>query len=277
MYARSASGPGANVSQIGVGDAADVMLTVIRDALAGAHPQAIAIGAAGAGSPGLAGSLADLIGSAYPHARVDAGDDARIALRSAIPEGPGIVLISGTGSVAYAENGERRARAGGAGYLLGDEGSAFAIGMAAVKLYARVFDGRATRDETTDLVARAFDAHEREQLIAAIYGAPLQPARVAALAPSIIAFAGKGNRASTKIVQQAGLDLAELVRTVARAVDLTSASPSVALSGGLLRENSLLSFLLETRLVGDLPGIAILRGGDAPEIGALRLAEAALA
>jgi glucosamine kinase len=65
-----------------------------------------------------------------PHVAVE--DDTRVALRAALPEGPGIVVIAGTGSVAYAEHGSTRtARVGGAGYLLGDEGSAFAIGLAA--------------------------------------------------------------------------------------------------------------------------------------------------
>jgi N-acetylglucosamine kinase-like BadF-type ATPase len=187
------------------------------------------------------------------------------------------VLIGGTGSIAYAENPANdnvsRARVGGAGYLLGDEGSAFAIGMAAVRLYVRVLDGRAQRDETTDLVARELAAPDRDALFTAIYGEPLVPARLAALAPSIIAFAGKGNRAATKIVQGAAQELADLVRAAARATGLTDQNPRVALVGGLFTENSLLSFLAETRINGDLPGAEIIRGGDPPVAGALRLAE----
>ncbi len=56
---------------------------------------------------------------------------------------------------------------------------------------------------------------------------------IAALAPGIIAFAGKGNRAATKIVQQAGLELGDLIQSAARATGLLEASPSVALAGGL--------------------------------------------
>jgi N-acetylglucosamine kinase-like BadF-type ATPase len=166
-----------------------------------------------------------------------------------------------------------RAHAGGLGYLAGDEGSAFAIGMAAVRLYGRVLDGRTRADETTDLVARALDAPDRDAYISAIYDAPLVPATIAALAPAIIAFAGKGNRASAKIVQQAGLELGDLIKSVARACNLLEASPSVALAGGLFNENSLLTFLLETRIIGDLPGALVVRGGAGAALGALRLAE----
>ena len=101
------------------------------------------------------------------------------------------------------------------------------------------------------------------------------PAQIAALAPAIIAFAGKGNRASTKIVQDAAKELGDLVKSAAALTELTAASPRVALAGGLLRENTLLTFLLETRFVGDLPGVAVVRDGAAPAIGALRLAESA--
>jgi N-acetylglucosamine kinase-like BadF-type ATPase len=214
-----------------------------------------------------------LIGCAFPGTRVAVGDDAAIALRATLPTGPGLVLIAGTGSIAYAENGDRCVRMGGLGYLAGDEGSAYAMGLAAVRLYGRVLDGRARADETTDLVARALAAPDRDAYLAALYDVPPSPAALAALAPGILALASEGNRAAAKIVQQAGLDLGDLVKSVARAAGLHESSPTVVLSGGLLAENSLLTFLLETRIVGDLPGAAIVRGTGAAVTGALRLAE----
>lgn len=271
--AGTAEGPGANATTLGVDDAADAIVTVVRKALAHRRPAAIVIGAAGAGRAGVAGTLETLIGSAFADCRVVAGDDAAIALRAAIPQGPGIVLVAGTGSIAYAENGERRSRVGGLGFLAGDEGSAFAIGMAAVRLYGRVLDGRARADETTESVARALAAPDRDAYIEALYDAPLVPATIAALAPGIIALAGAGNRVATKIVQQAATDLGDLIRNAAKAVDLTDASPSVALAGGLFAENSLLSYVLELRIINELPGASILRGGDGAAMGALRLAE----
>jgi glucosamine kinase len=276
-FRRESKGPGANPTTLGVDDAADVIITTIREALHGAHPAAIHVGAAGAGRASVAAHLRELIAVAFRGARVEVGGDAAIALRAAIPAGDAAVLIAGTGSVAYAEHGARTHRAGGLGYLAGDEGSAFWIGLQAVKLYGRVLDGRARQDETTDLVARTLDAPDRERYLAALYDTELRPSKIAALAPSIIAFAGKGNVASTKIVQQAALELGELLKATLRAVDLLSAAPQVALAGGLLRENTLLSFLLETRINGDVAGVAIVRHGDEPVRGALRLAERAVA
>lgn len=274
-YQREAHGRGANATTIGIDDAADVIITTVRDALDGEHADVIHVGAAGAGRERVAAHLQELIGLAFRGAKVTVGGDAAIALRAAVPEGDGAVLIAGTGSIAYAEHDERRQRVGGLGYLAGDEGSAFWIGMQAVRLYGRVLDGRAQRDETTDLAARALDAPDREAYLAALYDAELQPAKIAALAPSILAFAGKGNRASTKIVQQAALELGDLVKAALKAVDLLERSPRVALAGGLFRENSLLTYLLETRITGDVAGAAIIKGGDDPVHGALRLAERA--
>ena len=200
-------------------------------------------------------------------------DDLRIALRAAIPQGPGVVLIAGTGSVAYAEHGDKHVRVGGDGYVLGDEGSAYAIGLAALKLLARTFDGRAKPDETTALVARHFNVEDRDGLLDAIYNAPRDVAFVAALAPSILGFAGKGNRASTKIVQGAAQELGDLIRHAVRESGLSDASPTIAFAGGLLRENSLLSFLLETRTVNETAGAAIVRSSEEPVRAALRFAE----
>jgi N-acetylglucosamine kinase-like BadF-type ATPase len=272
-HAELDGGP-ANASAIGAVAAARAIADVVRAIAGDARPAAIVVGAAGAGRTRVAETIDGALRDLFPGARIAVGDDTPIALRAAIPSGPGIVLVAGTGSVAYAEHAHRRVRVGGAGYLLGDEGSAFSIGLAAIRLYARVLDDRAHGDETTALVARALDAPDRDALLAAVYDEPLVPARVAALAPSIVAFAGKGNRAATKIVQSAAQELGELVRAAARAADLAERSPRIALSGGLFAENSLLSFLLETRINGDLPGAEIVRGGDPPVAGALRLAEA---
>jgi N-acetylglucosamine kinase-like BadF-type ATPase len=275
-FERVTRGGPANASSRGIDAAALTIRETVRELTGVEQPEALYVAAAGAGSGETAVALEASLRAAFPAARLAVDDDTRCALRAAIPEGPGAVLIAGTGSVAYAENGETRVRAGGAGYLLGDEGSAFALGLAALKLLVRTYDGRATADETTALAERAFAAHDRASLLAAIYAGPLDVAQVAALAPSVVAFAGKGNRAATKLVQSAAQDLGELVKAVLARAGLLSASPAIAFAGGLLRENSLLSFLLETRVQGDVPGASIVRLRDEPVRAALRFAEALL-
>jgi N-acetylglucosamine kinase-like BadF-type ATPase len=274
---REATGPAANATTLGVAASAAAIVATMRAALGDEQPESVHAGVAGAARPDVARALEAAIAQAFPGARVAVTDDAPIALRAAIAAGPGAILIAGTGSVAYAENGDIHALVGGHGHLLGDEGSAFAVGMAAIRLHARVLDGRAAPDETSALVARTLHAPDRAALHTAIYADRLDPAAIAALAPSIVAFAGKGNRASTKIVQDAARDLGDLLKAALRAAQLIDASAPIALAGGLLRDNSLLTFLLETRLTGDFTGSPLLRGGFQPVRGALRLAEAAAA
>lgn len=270
-----ASGGPANPSSCGIDEAAQTIAATVRDIVGEAYEGALFVGAAGAGRPAVARALEQRLRAHLPQTRVlRVEDDTAIALRAAIPQGPGIVLIAGTGSVAYAEHGERRVRVGGNGYLLGDEGSAFAIGFSAVRLLVRVFDERARADETTDLVRRALGVDGRDALLASIYDAPgIDVQRVASLAPSVLAFAGKGNRAATKIVQAAAQDLADLVRAAAQQADLVDRSPLIAFAGGLLRENSLLTYVLQTRLSADLAGATIVRGDAQPVEAALRFAE----
>ena len=271
-YVRSVQGAAGNPTTIGTNDAADVILMTIRDVLGHERPTAIYIGAAGAGRAHIARELENLIASGYPRARVCVGDDAAIALRASIPEGPGIVVIAGTGSTAYAENGEQSARIGGWGSLLGDEGSAFAIGFAAMRHCARAMDGRARHDETAALVERAFRIAARDDLLAAVYDAPLDRTRVAALAPAIVAFAAKGAMVAREIVQRAASDLVELATAAAARTDNVSA-PRIALSGGLFREPTLLSEFVIGGIAQRFPQAVTTLQTDDPALGAMRRAQ----
>ncbi len=268
----------ANASSQGTVAAAAAIVAAVRACAGDRTPDAVFVAAAGAGRDAVADGLHAALARAFgAPTRVRVEDDTRVALRAAIPSGPGIVLVAGTGSVAYAETDDARVRVGGAGYLLGDEGSAFAIGMAAVRALARAYDGRVREDESHALAARALGATDRASLFAAIYDAPLDVARIAALAPAIVAFAGKGNRTSTKIVQGAAQQLSDLVRAAVVQAGLVDASPAIAFAGGLLRENSLLTFLLETRVTNETPGCHVVRVREEPEVVALAMARAMLA
>jgi N-acetylglucosamine kinase-like BadF-type ATPase len=269
------AGP-ANATSVGTFAAAAEIVNLVRTVTDGTVANALFVAAAGAGREEAREALLASLRLAFPETLIAVEDDTRVALRAALPEGPGAVIIAGTGSVAYAENGDARVCVGGAGYLIGDEGSGFAIGVAALKLLVHVYDGRSDADELSDVVARALGTKDRESLFSTIYGSRLDVARIAALAPNVLALAGQGHRGATKIVQNASGDLAELTRAAVRQSGLHDLSPSIVFAGGLLRENSLLSFLLEARITSDIPGAAVVHLRDEPARAALRLAEALL-
>lgn len=276
VFVRKNVGPGANPSSIGVAVASATIATTILAALDGKLPDAIVVGAAGAGRGDIARDMTSALQSRFSGANVEVSDDAHIALRAAVPEGPGAVLIAGTGSIAYAQWEGTPYRSGGYGYLLGDDGSGFAIGAAAAKALLRHYDGRAPRDEFITAIEEALDARAAFDVLERIYGNPNAVSRIAALAPLAIERASRGSRSAGKIVQNAALELAELVKSLVKRAGMSTSSSPIVLAGGLLGSNSMLTFLLETRLQNDLPSMSIVKNAREPYAGALVAAERSL-
>ncbi|MBV8637714.1 MAG: hypothetical protein JO322_06475 [Candidatus Eremiobacteraeota bacterium] len=265
-------GDAANVRRAGIDDAAATIARAVASATQGAHVDAMVVGAAGAGYDDTASALESALRNRVAGARVRVCDDANIALRAAVPLGDGIVIISGTGSIAYAIAGEKTFRAGGHGFLLGDEGSGAALGAAAVRLLLRVYDGRARRDGFIEAIESVLDSEAPEDIMQAIYADPDPVRKLASLAPVVIACASDGERDATKMVQGAALELADLLKAVVRLSGLAHHDIPVVLAGGLLVQNSLLTYLLETRIVNEYPSFHLVKNPPAPEYGALALA-----
>jgi len=266
----------ANVSTAGAQAAATVILDAIDAALDGAQPAALYVGAAGAADAERARALSAFLERRFVGVPLRVGDDALIALRATIPQGPGAVLIAGTGSIAYAVSADASYRSGGLGHLLGDEGSAYALGLAAIRWIARALDGRAPVDRFTDTVGSAFGTPSLTALKAAFASGGPGVDRMASVAPVVLDLAGTGDRVAVKLIQSHAMELGELLKSAVRKAGLLDRSPAVALAGGLLRDNSLLTYLLETRITGDIPGAEIVRATDEPYLGAVRLAHAML-
>jgi N-acetylglucosamine kinase-like BadF-type ATPase len=273
---RTSSGGPANAAILGTQRAAEAIAGVVEQALGGERAAAVYVGAAGAWLAETAASLREALERRIPGARVAVSDDAHIALRAAVPTGDGLALICGTGSIGYAEIAGARFRVGGYGYALGDEGSGYAIGSAALKLLLRSFDGRAPGDPMLSAIAERIGVTGATGVVAQVYGSDAPIAIVAAVAPLVLEWANANERSATKIVQTAALDLFELVRTLARNAGVLRETPLV-FAGGLLRENSVLTYLLETRIGSDLPDLRIVKGAPEAHFGALYEARALLA
>ncbi|HET7814389.1 MAG TPA: BadF/BadG/BcrA/BcrD ATPase family protein [Candidatus Baltobacteraceae bacterium] len=264
---------GANAATLGAERAVATIASLVERTLDGAHPHALFVGMAGGGTPELANAVQDGLQSRFERARIAVRDDASIALRANIPDGDGVALIAGTGSIAYAEREGQSFRTGGFGYLLGDEGSGFSLGAAAIKYLLRVYDDRAKRDALADAVEKYLNTTQSVEVIANIYGSKLPVATIAGAAAIVIELAGTGERSATKIVQGAALELSELAKTVVRKAGLTGSSAPIAFSGGLLAGNSILSYLLETRLLNEFPSMPVVKTANPPVTGALLLAQ----
>lgn len=270
------AGP-ANPLSGGVERAAIAIASAVTGALGSRTADAVYVGAAGAWNDAVALALRDALAARLAPARVDVTHDVAIALRAVVPSGDAVLLVAGTGSIAYAEIGEKRFRTGGLGHTIGDEGSGYAIGAATLRLLGKAFDGRALRDPMLDAVAAKLGVLDAEELVAAVADPSAGPAAVASVASIVIEHADAGDRSATKIVQAAALELFELLRGVFRASGSSDRELPLVFAGGLLRENSMLTYLLETRIANEFPHVRVLKGGAEPHEGALaaarRLAE----
>ena len=159
--------------------------------------------------------------------------DAELVLAAGTPDGWGVALICGTGSIAWGRAPDgRSARAGGWGYLLGDEGSGYDLALRALRLATQTADGRAAAPALLQAALDHWALEAPEQLIGHIYRPETTRGEIAALAQPIVALADSGDPAAASLLDNAAHDLAQLVITVARKLDLIA--PPVALAGGLL-------------------------------------------
>ncbi len=169
----------------------------------------------GVGLPGLRtrAQAEELTGriSALAGVPVAVSDDARTALLGAFGGEPGIIVIAGTGSVALGWDGRRTARAGGHGFLLGDEGGGYWLGREAVRAALAAHDG-GPGTVLTGLVDEELGGPDAA--VAAVHGRPTDRGLLAGLAPAVAEAAGAGDPVAADIVARAADALAALVDAV---------------------------------------------------------------
>lgn len=202
-------------------------------------------------------------------------NDALAALQDALGPAPGLLLIAGTGSIAWGRNETgSMARTGGWGALLGDEGSGYAIGLAALRAAVRAHDGRAAATSLRTTVLPYAAAAEPEDLVR--WSAAASKSDIAGLAPQVIAATDTDPEAAG-IVKQAARDLAEHVAALHARLGPWTEPPFLAMTGGLIAPGrALRGYVLAELAEWDLPMRVIEREIDAA-IGAATLARAAVA
>src|SRR5436309_3109478 len=163
-------------------------------------------------------------------------NDAAIALVAGASERAGIVILAGTGSIAYgADRAGNTARSGGYGFLLADEGSGYWLGHQALRAAVRSADGRGPKTLLEPLVFEAFGVGAVPDLIPHVYEKGLPKHRIAALAPLVERARAGGDPLAAGLIEQAGQELALAARAVHRQVDLGSEPFPVVLAGGVFK------------------------------------------
>ncbi|MEW4564534.1 BadF/BadG/BcrA/BcrD ATPase family protein [Bremerella sp. JC770] len=163
--------------------------------------------------------------------------------------GISIGLIAGTGSVAIGRDSQGKyAVAGGWGPLLGDDGSGFAIGRAALRATLSDLEAGKSIEGLASQVCEALSAYTSQEMKAVVADAADLRALIASLAPIVLADANRSDPLCQSIVTTAAGDLAELIKTLQSRLQLPTDSMQIALSGGLLQANSGLNEQLSKEL-----------------------------
>jgi glucosamine kinase len=288
MLAIATAGP-SNIVRVGEMQARDALLQSVRQACAaaGITPAQISrtcVGGSGAARPELAEvvrrCLAEII--ATP---IDVVGDMEIALEAAFDGGPGVIVIAGTGSIAYGRDEEGTAiRAGGWGYAIGDEGSAHWIGRAAVAAVLRAADprvenSRSGSSETSsppDLslsaaLLKTWGVTSLSNLARAANSIPTPD--FAALFPAVSA---SSDALASEVLTKAGRELADIAVVVIRRLFAQhTGSVPVAMVGGVFRHAAMVRRVFYDELGRLAPLAEVSPQVVEPVEGALRMARRA--
>jgi N-acetylglucosamine kinase-like BadF-type ATPase len=196
--------------------------------------------------------------------------DADIALWGATATGQGILVIAGTGSIAIGRNAsDLRVRAGGWGYIFGDEGSAFDIVRQAVRAVLRMEEGWGPATALRSMLLAAAEREDANQVLHRFYEPDWPRDRIAGLAPLVDEAAGAGDRIALDILNAAAQQLASLAAVVRQQLWKAEDTVDIAYSGGVFCSQRLLE---RFRLLVELePGAHCLSPQHTAAEGALLL------
>nr|WP_026266490.1 BadF/BadG/BcrA/BcrD ATPase family protein [Arthrobacter sp. 131MFCol6.1] len=218
-----------NVQNVSPEEAA-VNLAELFARIGGGDVAQVYAGAGGIDTDDDAAALAALIAPHVPGARITVVHDSRLLL-AAGGASTGVAVIAGTGSAAWGKNGRgEEARAGGWGYLLGDEGSGYWLGREAVRHSLRRMNQGLEPDELSTALLASCGVDDPNKLIAMFHSPETGRRFWAQQARLVVEAADAGHAPSLALMDQAGRDLADLAAQTVRQLGIEG---PVILGGGL--------------------------------------------
>ena len=266
---------GANLQAVGELQVEKVLYQVMEEAIGDRDivPDAICLGIAGVDRPDDAAVVGAIMKRIGYKARVLVVNDALVALEAGAPGQPGVVIISGTGSISYGRNtAGQAARSGGWGYVLGDEGSGYWIGRAALRAVLREADQRGPATALTPLLLAHFGLDRPQGLIHEVYHTSLKPSAIGALAQCVHQAFTQGDEVAIGILRGAANELESSAMSVARRLRLVGDSFPFILAGGIFKAVPWLNDELSRRLPIVARGSRVELLSREPATGAVRLA-----
>ena len=266
---------GANLQAHGELEVEKVLHAVIDAALAhhAVEVDAVCLGVAGVDREGDLSTMRGLMRRLGFRDHTLIVNDALIALVAGTQHGAGLVVIAGTGSIAYGVSARGvAARAGGWGSAIGDEGSGYWIGRRALIAVARAADGRGPQTQLTSLVLQQLGIQHPNQLVSEIYDHAHGRRAIATLAETVDRARAAGDAVATEIMREAAAELGLAAASVISQLDMRGDQFPTFLSGGFLTSTPWLANELTRRLAEVAPRTQVSLLGAPPAMGAVWLA-----
>jgi len=270
------AGP-SNVSTLGISGARSAVKNAFFNALRSCRVlrrdvAAVCLGLAGLDSPRVLRRVRGAARYWRLAQTVRVEQDSTIALATATRlEVPGVVVIAGTGSVVMGTDGKGRiVKVGGWGYILNDEGSAFYIGLEALRAISKSFDGRLPRTRLLRYVINELGVRNFYELLEKIYSMEFSPKVIGGLAPLVSRAASERDRVAMTILSRAVTELASMVITTLRRLRLREAP--VYYTGGVFTAGEVFLRPFRNSIRRVYPGVTVEELKYQPVIGALYLA-----
>lgn len=236
-------------------------------------PAAICLGMAGVDRAGDATVVDAIMRRIGYKAKVLVTNDALVALVAGAGLGPGVVIIAGTGSIAYGKNADDEAvRAGGWGYVLGDEGSGYWLGRLALRAVVRESDGRGRPTSLTPRILAHFGVTKPQELIHKIYHEQIAPSGIAAVARYVQHARDEGDAIAVALLENAARELLLCAGSVVQRLRMQSDAFPFVLAGGIFKAAPWLAEALTQRLSQLAPHSTVTRLEREPALGAVTLA-----
>ena len=279
LLAKATAGP-SNIVRVGEAQTRKSLTQAVRQACAacGIPPEDVVrtcVGGSGAARPELAAIVRSILAEVLP-SPVDVVGDMETSLEAAFGDGPGVIVIAGTGSIAYGRDKTGKTlRAGGWGFEIGDEGSAHWIGRTAVIALLRASDLDGEAVLSAPMVKALFKAWGVDSLLDLARAANSVPAPdFASLFPAI---AGSEDDLTRQVLGKAGRELADLASIVIRRLFAQDNMPSVpvAMIGGVFRHAARVREAFYNELRNLVPDPRVLPEVVDPVEGALSMARKA--
>lgn len=185
--------------------------------------------------------------------------DQEIALRGAM-DGPGVVVIAGTGSICFGKNAfGDTARSGGWGHLIDDGGSGYALGRDVLAAAVRAFDGRGRSEALLRRVCEQLGGDTPSDIVSFVYSPRTDKAAIAQFSRLALELAEQGDPEARAILNRGAEELADLVKAVQDRLGIPGCP--IALLGGLLTGDNAYRRITAQRL--DSLGVPIAPAHDA--------------